>query len=204
MRRLDALKTHERRLLSLGIQRIAGVDEAGRGPLAGPVVAAACIVPDDFYLSHLNDSKKLTEEKREELFSSLLALPHGIGIVDAATIDHVNILEATFLAMTKAVEALDPLPDYLLIDGNRLPPISIPKEAIVDGDALSISIAAASILAKVTRDRIMLEMDALWPEYGFRQHKGYGTMEHMAALQKLGPCPVHRLSFGPVAQPRLF
>jgi ribonuclease HII len=199
--RLQAMSLCEKRLKSEGFVRIAGIDEAGRGPLAGPVVAAACILPDNTLFSHLNDSKQLTADQRDVLFAEITSYPnliYGIGIIEVKTIDKVNILQATFLAMRKAVEALAIQPDYLLIDGNQLPHFDIPTEALVEGDSLSISIAAASILAKVTRDRLMLELDAKWPHYGFRKHKGYATEEHVAAIHKLGPCPIHRKSFDPV------
>jgi len=191
----------ENRLRSEGFVRIAGVDEAGRGPLAGPVVAAACILPPDTLFANLNDSKQLTAELREALFHEITSCPgivYGVGIIDVKTIDKVNILQATFLAMRKAVEALSPQPDYILIDGNQIPHFDIPTESLIQGDGLSISIAAASILAKVTRDRIMEELDRKYPKYGFKQHKGYATEQHLEAIQEHGPSSIHRRSFDPV------
>jgi ribonuclease HII len=191
----------EERLRAEGFVRIAGLDEAGRGPLAGPVVAAACILPSGTFFPQLNDSKKLTPKQRETLYAEITScskLLYGIGIIDEKTIDSVNILQATFLAMRKAVEALSIKPDYILIDGNQVPPFDIPSESIVQGDGLSISIAAASILAKVTRDKIMMELDEKYPKYGFKQHKGYGTGQHLEAIQAYGPCPIHRKSFDPI------
>lgn len=199
--RLRSLSIWEKRLRAKGFLRIAGVDEAGRGPLAGPVVAAACMLHEKSLFQHLNDSKQLTQEQRNKLFAQITAdqrVVYGIGMSDVSTIDRVNILQATFLAMQSAVAALPVEPDYLLIDGNRLPGFLYPAEAIVEGDARSISIAAASILAKVTRDRMMVELDKQWPEYGFKRHKGYGTEEHLEAIRKFGPCPIHRKSFEPI------
>lgn len=191
----------EERLRSQGFTRIAGVDEAGRGPLAGPVVAAACILPESFFLADLNDSKQLTAEKRDQLYEALTTHPevvYAIGLVDAAEIDRVNILQATFLAMKQAIFALPIAPDYLLIDGNQLPKLSIPALALVEGDARSISIAAASILAKVTRDRMLEQLDRQYPLYGFKKHKGYATLEHRQAIERHGPCDIHRKSFEPI------
>lgn len=199
--RLHAMSQSEIRLKSEGFNKIAGIDEAGRGPLAGPVVAAACILPEGAIFKNLNDSKQCTSEEREVLFQQITTCPgvvFGIGIIDVKTIDRVNILQATFLAMQKAVHALSEFPDYLLIDGNQLPYFDIPAESLVEGDALSISIAAASIIAKVTRDRIMMGLDAKYPEYGFKNHKGYGTEEHLRAIDLYGPSKVHRMSFEPV------
>lgn len=200
--RLQKMSIHEQRLIQLGFKKIAGIDEAGRGPLAGPVVAAACILPPDFLLPNLNDSKLLTPEEREDLFLQItnnFQIAYGIGIVSVERIDAINILQATFEAMQEAVRQLSIDPDYLLIDGNQLPKFECPCEGIVRGDASSISIAAASIVAKVTRDRIMIEEAKRYPEYGFDRHKGYGTAHHLEALQKFGPCPIHRKSFDPVA-----
>ncbi|MES2272947.1 MAG: ribonuclease HII [Chlamydiota bacterium] len=197
--RLQSLLIFEKKLKAEGFQRIAGVDEAGRGPLAGPVVAAACILPDGILFPNLNDSKQLTAAAREQLFAQITACPDllfGIGIVDVETIDRINILQATFLAMQKAVAALNCTPDYLLIDGNQLPHFPYPMQGIVEGDALSLSIAAASVIAKVTRDRILEEYDLQWPQYGFKRHKGYATELHRQAILKWGPCPIHRRSFG--------
>lgn len=199
--RLGAMSVCEMRLKAEGFIRIAGIDEAGRGPLAGPVVAAACILPEGVLFEHLNDSKQLLPEEREVLYEKITQCPgliYGIGISDVATIDRVNILQATFLAMKKAVKVLAMQPDYLLIDGNQTPKFKIPTEAIVEGDGRSISIAAASILAKVTRDRIMRDLDRKWPDYGFKQHKGYATPQHLEAIEKFGPCAIHRRSFDPV------
>ena len=199
--RLQAMSLHEKRLSAKGFARIAGIDEAGRGPIAGPVVAAACILPQNSCFEHLNDSKKLTSEMRERLYVEIVShseTQFGLGIIDVETIDRVNILQATFLAMRQAVAAIGIEPDYLLIDGNQIPVFQIPNLAIVKGDSHSISIAAASILAKVTRDRMMLEFDLQWPAYGFKKHKGYGTAEHVETIRKYGPCPLHRRSFEPV------
>ncbi len=197
-----SLTQHETRLRQLGYQRIAGIDEAGRGPLAGPVVAAACILPSDELFPNIDDSKKLTPQKREDLFKFLTQHPKvhfGVGVVEVSEIDTLNILQASFLAMRRALLKLNLIPDYLIIDGPyKLKQCDIPQEGIVDGDALSVSIAAASIIAKVARDRIMEELDAKWPEYGFRRHKGYGTQEHLIALRTFGPCPIHRTSFAPI------
>ena len=199
--RLSAMSQCEKRLQSEGFVHIAGVDEAGRGPLAGPVVAAACILPDGVLFEHLNDSKQLTAEKREALFAKITSTPnliYGVGVININTIDNVNILQATFLAMQKAVASLSQKPDYILIDGNQLPHFDIPTESLVSGDSLSISIAAASIIAKCTRDLIMHELDTSYPQYGFKKHKGYATEEHIEAIKKYGPSPVHRKSFDPV------
>lgn len=199
--RLDAMSVFEKRLKAEGFSRIAGVDEAGRGPLAGPVLAAACILPEGALFEGLNDSKQVLPEKREILFGQITTCPDirfGIGKASVAEIDRYNILRATFLAMKRAVASLPLQPDYLLIDGNQLPSLGVPSEALIEGDGKSISIAAASILAKVTRDRMMCEWDAKWPQYGFKQHKGYATDQHLEALRQFGPCPLHRKSFGPV------
>lgn len=211
-----ALLTHERKLLAAGYTRIAGVDEAGRGPLAGPVVAAAVMFPAEWLrsglptqLTGLNDSKQLSPTKRETYYELLTHWPEisfAVAIVGPEQIDKLNILRATHLAMIKAVRALPIKPEYVLVDGRPVPGLGRAHRAIVSGDRKSCSIAAASIIAKVTRDRIMLEYDNRWPQYGFARHKGYGTAEHLAALMKFGPCPVHRTSFGPVRniQGRLF
>lgn len=199
--RLNAMSLCEKRLRGEGFVRIAGIDEAGRGPLAGPVVAAACILPEGVLFANLNDSKQVIPEEREIIFGEITSCPnliYGIGIIDIKTIDRVNILQATFLAMKKAVEALAVQPDYILIDGNQLPTFDIPTESLIQGDGLSISIAAASILAKVTRDRIMEELDGKYPKYGFKQHKGYATDQHLEAIKAHGPCAIHRKSFDPV------
>lgn len=186
-----------------GCRYIAGIDEAGRGPLAGPVVAAAVILPRDFFLEGLNDSKKLTARKRDILFEELTAREDiliGVGQVDAARIDELNILKATHLAMKLAVESMEVTPDICLIDGLPVRGFPFPQEAIVKGDSKSLSISAASIIAKVTRDRIMGEYAREFPQYGFDRHSGYGTKAHMEALNAYGPCRIHRRSFAPVAQ----
>ena len=181
-----------------GFATVCGVDEAGRGPLAGPVCAAAVILPQDLVIEGLNDSKKLTEKRREALYEIITreAVAYGIAFADEREIDEINILQATFLAMRRAVEQLAVRPDIVLVDGNREPNLgNLPVKTIVKGDSLSANIAAASILAKVTRDRFMLEQDAIYPQYGFAVHKGYGTKAHYAALTQYGPCPMHRQSF---------
>ena len=180
-----------------GFACICGVDEAGRGPLAGPVCAAAVILPPDIQIEGLNDSKKLTDKKRRALYDVIVkrAVSYGIAFADEQEIDEINILQATFLAMRRAFEKLTVTPDIALIDGNRAPGLSCRERTVVHGDALSASIAAASILAKVTRDRLMEEYDAQYPQYGFAVHKGYGTQRHYAALREFGACPIHRQSF---------
>lgn len=177
---------------------VCGVDEAGRGPLAGPVYAAAVILSPDDPIEGLNDSKKLSEKKREALYDLIIdkAVAYCVAFASVAEIEEFNILGATYLAMSRAVEGLSITPDLALIDGNRIPPqLSVAAETVVKGDAKSESIAAASILAKVTRDRVLIQMDAQYPEYGFAVHKGYGTAAHTAALKEFGPCPEHRPSF---------
>ncbi len=176
---------------------ICGIDEAGRGPLAGPVVAAAVILPKDCDILYLNDSKQLSEKKREELYDVILekAVATGVGIVSPQVIDEINILQATYEAMRMAIGKLSVTPDLLLNDAVKIPEVSIRQVPIIKGDAKSISIAAASILAKVTRDRMMYEYDKLYPEYGFAGHKGYGCAAHMAAIREYGPCPIHRMTF---------
>ena len=180
-----------------GYRAICGVDEAGRGPLAGPVTAAAVILPEDFQIPGLNDSKQLTDKKRRELFPVIqeAALAWGICFVDEGTIDQINILQATLRAMAGAIGQLDPKPDLALIDGNRVGDFGVEAVPIVKGDARVAQIAAASILAKVARDRYMEEQDALYPEYGFAIHKGYGTKRHFAAVDQYGLCPIHRRTF---------
>lgn len=180
------------------IKVLAGVDEAGRGPLAGPVCAAAVVLPYDFYMEEINDSKKLTEKKREKLYDVIIenALSYSIAFADVDYIERENILQATFYAMKQAVEGLSVTPDYVLVDGNRTQGIAYPTECVIGGDAKSQSIAAASILAKVTRDRYCLEvLDKKYPEYCFSKHKGYGTKLHMEKILEFGPCSEHRLSF---------
>ena len=188
---------YEKRAGERGFSAVCGIDESGRGPLAGPVCAAAVILPPDCDIPGLNDSKKLSEKKREALFPVIQekALAFGIGWATAEEIDRVNILQATFLAMARAVEALPAPADYALVDGNRMPPLPIPGETIVKGDATSASIAAASILAKVSRDRLLRRLDEEHPEYGFAKHKGYGTKAHYEAIRKYGLLPEHRRSF---------
>ena len=179
------------------IKVICGVDEAGRGPLAGPVVAAACILPDGFIIEGLNDSKKLTEKKRDKLFDVIIenAIDYSIASASVEEIEEINILNAAMLAMNRAIDGLKVKPDLALIDGNTSRGFSVPTETVVGGDAKSPSIAAASILAKVTRDRMCIDFDKDYPEYGFAKHKGYGTKVHMDALRKFGATPIHRPSF---------
>jgi len=176
---------------------VAGIDEAGRGPLAGPVVAAAVILPPDVTIPGINDSKKLSAAVRDDLYDRICAdaLAVGVGLSDSATVDGINILQATLRAMEEAVGGLQLTADYLLIDGISRVSLPIPQRTIKKGDSLSISVAAASIVAKVTRDRLMLEYDQLYPGYGFAGHKGYGSASHLAAIAALGPCPIHRLTF---------
>ncbi|MBT9775808.1 ribonuclease HII [Clostridium sp. MCC353] len=193
--RLEAMKEYE--YTYAACPYICGIDEAGRGPLSGPVAAAAVILPKDCEILFLNDSKKLSEKKRELLFEEIKekAVSYGIGIVSPARIDEINILQATYEAMRTAVSQLKVTPDILLNDAVTIPGIEIMQVPIVKGDAKSISIAAASILAKVTRDHMMAEYDAIYPEYGFAKHKGYGTAAHIQAIKEYGPCPIHRKSF---------
>jgi len=190
----------EEELRAQGFARIAGVDEAGRGPLAGPVIAAAAILPPRCRLPGLHDSKLLTAAERDRLYELIRkrAIAIGVGIADARMIDAMNVLEATRWAMREAIEQLDPQPDLLLVDGKELLDVAVRQRAIVGGDHLCGSVAAASIVAKVMRDGMMAEIDAMYPEYGFREHKGYGTRAHQAKLLELGPCPEHRMSFAPV------
>lgn len=188
---------YEKQAASRGCRTVCGIDEAGRGPLAGPVCAAAVILPPGCEIPGLNDSKKLTEKKRELLFPLITqkALAYGIGWASEEEIDQFNILQATFLAMARAVEALQTPPDWAMVDGNRMPPLPVPGETIVKGDGKSASIAAASILAKVSRDRVLRQMDEQYPQYGFAKHKGYGTKAHYEAIKAYGVLPVHRKSF---------
>ena len=187
----------EEQLYREGYKCIAGVDEAGRGPLAGPVATAAVILPSDACILGLNDSKKLSEKQRLELEPIIKeqALAWQVVMIDHQIIDRINILQATKLGMRKAVAALETAPDYLLVDGMELDGVDLPQQGLIKGDARSVSIAAASVLAKTARDRLMLEYDAIYPGYGFAKHKGYPTAEHKEALRRLGPCPIHRLTF---------
>jgi ribonuclease HII len=198
----------ERALWTRGLTRIAGVDEAGRGPLAGPVVAAAAILPPRWAesglpreLHGLNDSKQLTAAQREQFSAYLIAcgeVQYAIGQVGAGQIDAINILRATHRAMNEAMAQLRPAPEHALVDGRPVKTMIVPQTAIVQGDARSYSIAAASVLAKVARDHLMVEFDRQWPKYGFAEHKGYGTEQHLAAIAAHGPCPIHRRSFAPL------
>ncbi|MEP6685791.1 MAG: ribonuclease HII [Verrucomicrobiota bacterium] len=195
---------YERKLRAIGIARIAGIDEAGRGALAGPVVAAAVILPEKFRRGRLNDSKQLAPELRQEIYHDLVGnrtIAWAVGIVDSIEIDRINILRATHQAMRAAIAALTAQPEHVLIDGLPVFPFPLPQTAIIEGDCLSLSIAAASVIAKVTRDTIMRDFCARYPEYCFSQHKGYGTELHLTKLHEHGPCPIHRRSFEPVAQP---
>lgn len=178
-------------------QAVCGIDEAGRGPLAGPVVAGAVILPEDAEILYLNDSKKLSASRREELYEEIQdkAVSWAVGIVSPERIDEINILQATYEAMRQAIGKLETVPDILLVDAVTIPDVTQPQVGIIKGDAKSVSIAAASIMAKVTRDRIMVEMNELYPEYGFAGHKGYGSKEHIGAIRKYGPCPIHRRTF---------
>ncbi|MDO4982369.1 MAG: ribonuclease HII [Eubacteriales bacterium] len=194
---MNDLWTLENEIYDSGVNILCGVDEAGRGPLAGPVCAAAVILPRNCVIEGLNDSKKLTEKKREELFDVIRenAVSYGIAFASVEEIEEYNILQATFIAMNRAIEKLDVRPELALIDGNRNKGIIINSRCVVKGDACCADIAAASVLAKVTRDRYMYEMEELYPQYGFDKHKGYGTKLHYEALRKYGPSPIHRLSF---------
>lgn len=194
---------HERALNERGLMLVAGIDEAGRGPLAGPVVAAAVILPPKFRLKGLNDSKKLSAKSREEFYGELTEntkVCWAVSVVETEEIDRINILRATHEGMRRAVAGLTQIPHHVLIDGLPVRPFPIEQTALVGGDGLSLSIAAASVIAKVTRDRLMLEWDRLHPEYGFAKHKGYGTGLHLDKLKAHGPCPIHRKTFLPVRQ----
>lgn len=197
-KRIRKMLQYERNLWNEGKKYVAGLDEAGRGPLAGPVVAAAVVFYENPQISMINDSKKLTEEVREYLFDLILneALC-GIGAAEVGEIDRINIYQASFLAMDRALENLNTQPEHLLVDGRAFPRNDIPFTTIVKGDSLSYSVAAASILAKVTRDRMMREYDQEFPQYGFANHKGYATREHLDAIEEFGYCPIHRRSFHP-------
>jgi ribonuclease HII len=197
LKRLRQLNLFEDEARQGGFECIAGVDEAGRGPLAGPVVAASCIIPQNLFFPGIDDSKMLSAAKRAALFQQITTNPsviYGVGIISHEIIDRINILQATIQAMLQAVEKLAITPDMLLVDGLALPS-TIPSKKIIRGDSLSQSIAAASIIAKETRDRIMEEHDRTWPEYGFKDHKGYPTKKHREAIAKYGPCLIHRMSF---------
>lgn len=192
---------YERAAQERGYEAIAGVDEAGRGPLAGPVVAAACFFSAGICIEGVDDSKKVTPKKRRELFEKLVntdGVIYGVGVIKSGIIDEINIYQATMKAMLDAVDCMKKVPEYLLVDGLALPHPNIPAEKIIKGDAKSISIAAASIIAKETRDDIMREYHQRWPQYGFDKHKGYGTKYHLEMIEKYGPCSIHRLSFEPL------
>lgn len=193
---MDWLK-YENEALSKGYNNICGVDEAGRGPLAGPVCAAAVILPKGEIIEGVNDSKKLTEKKREALYDVIKekAVAYSIALASVEEIEEMNILNATMLAMKRAVDGLDIPADYAMIDGNKIPNLNIPAEYVIKGDANSMSIAAASILAKVTRDRLCADYEKEYPQYGFAKHKGYGTKLHREMILKYGPCKIHRMSF---------
>ena len=197
MARVELMWQIEKEKLSSGFKYISGVDEAGRGPLAGPVYAAAVILPPGLYLEGINDSKKLSEQKREILFEKITreAIAYHISSVNEKIIDEINILNATFLAMNDAISKLTVPADFVLIDGNRAKDVNIPFETVVKGDSKSVSIAAASILAKVARDNYIKEQDSIYPEYGFAKHKGYGTKQHTDAIKEFGPCEIHRMTF---------
>lgn len=200
--RINQKDFFENHYLKKGYKHIVGVDEAGRGPLAGPVVAAAVILPQAFLHASIKDSKKLTEEKREEIYSLIheVAISIGIGIVDERQIDEMNVLNASLLAMKMAISELEKKPDFILVDGNVKLNIEIPQKTIKQGDSKSISIAAASIIAKVTRDRIMYQYHRTYPSYNFKSHKGYGTKEHIEAIKKHGITKIHRRTFAPVKE----
>ncbi len=203
--RMGVLLRVERELWSQGLTKVAGVDEVGVGPLAGPVVAAAVIVPEGIKLRGVDDSKVLTAALREELAAKIreCAVGIGIGIVEVADIDRLNIYRAALEAMRRAVVALPILPERVVVDARQIPGIAIPQTPLIDGDARSYSVAAASIVAKVERDRLMRELDQLYPQYGFRDNMGYGTPRHLAAINRYGPSPEHRRSFAPVRELRL-
>lgn len=195
LKRMEEMYHYER--LYPEVNYIGGIDEVGRGPLAGPVVACCVILPKDCDILYLNDSKQVPEKKREQLYDEITkkAVAYGIGIVSHEVIDEINILQATYEAMRQAIDSMKIKPEHLLVDAVKIPGITIPQRGIIKGDAKSASIAAASIVAKVTRDRMMVELDAKYPGYGFAKNKGYGSAEHMEALRKCGPCEIHRRSF---------
>ena len=196
--RLIELKKIDKEFFDKGVKYIAGIDEAGRGPLAGPVVVASVILPQDSMIEGVNDSKKISESKREKLFEIITkeAISYGIGIIYQNEIDEINILQATKKGVTEAIRNMDIKPNIIMVDAlSGINTLGIPYKSIIKGDAKSYSIAAASIIAKVTRDRIMREWDKVYPEYGFGSHKGYGTAKHIAAIREYGPCPIHRKTF---------
>ena len=195
IKRTERMKEFDREYKIYGT--VCGIDEAGRGPLCGPVVAAAVILPDEYNILYINDSKKLSETKREEVYKEIdkYAIAYGVGIVSPERIDEINILQATYEAMRTAIHKLSVTPDILLNDAVTIPMVDIKQVPIIKGDAKSQSIAAASIVAKVTRDHLMEEYDKLYPEYGFAKHKGYGTAAHIKAIKEYGPCPIHRRTF---------
>lgn len=195
IKRTEIMKEFDREYKIYGT--VCGIDEAGRGPLCGPVVAAAVILPDEYNILYINDSKKLSETKREEVYKEIdkYAVTYGVGIVSPERIDEINILQATYEAMRTAIHKLSVTPDILLNDAVTIPMVDIKQVPIIKGDAKSQSIAAASIMAKVTRDHLMEEYDKLYPEYGFAKHKGYGTAAHIKAIKEYGPCPIHRRTF---------
>ncbi len=197
LERLQSMWEIEHNLFEKGYKIIAGVDEAGRGPLADEVYAAAVILPPDILIEGLNDSKKISEKKREKLFDEIkkVALAYAVATASVEEIDSVNIRNATYMAMNRAIDALNIKPDYVIVDGDCIKECSYPHECVVKGDSKSLSIAAASILAKVSRDRHMLQMAEKYPQYGFEKHKGYGTKVHIAALKEFGPCEIHRKTF---------
>ena len=185
-----------------GVGFLCGIDEVGRGPLAGPVVAASVILPEWCHIDGIKDSKKLSPKRREELFDKIRnnAIAVGLGIVEPILIDRINILQATYEAMRRAILSMRVFPEYIIVDGRPIPNLPVPQDGIVKGDSISISIGAASIVAKVVRDRIMEMYDLIFPQYGFARNKGYGTKEHIEALFRYGPCPIHRRSFKPVSE----
>ena len=196
--RLTQLKEIEKEFFDKGVKCIAGIDEAGRGPLAGPVVVASVILPEDSMIEGVNDSKKVSENKREKLYEIITneAISYGVGIIYPEEIDEINILQATKKGLTMAIKQMEQKPNIIMVDAlTGIDTLGIPYKSIIKGDAKCYSIAAASIVAKVTRDRIMREWDKVYPEYGFASHKGYGTAKHIAALKEYGPCPIHRRSF---------
>ncbi len=200
--RLQLMLSNELSLYKDGYKFVAGADEAGRGPLAGPVVAAVVILDNKTLIPGINDSKKLNESRRNLLYEEIIkkSISFGIGIIDHNIIDELNILRASLEAIKKAVYQMPIQPDFLLVDGNYLPDLNLPMKSIISGDSLSLSIASASILAKVTRDRIMSEYDIIYPQYGFKKNKGYPTKEHISAIKKYGICEIHRKSFSPINQ----